>query len=50
MTVPPSLRIHVGSPGRVYLDPDGEALERGVIRAPRVPRSKLRAKYDGTGR
>jgi hypothetical protein len=44
-TVPPSRRVDAGPAGRVYLDPDGEVLDDGVIRAPRAGVAQLRAKY-----
>ncbi|MFV8753934.1 hypothetical protein ACNOYE_25595 [Nannocystaceae bacterium ST9] len=51
LTLPEHLR---GRPGqregateRVYLDPEGEPLEGGLIRAPRASLATLRAKYDG---
>ncbi|MCB9753326.1 MAG: hypothetical protein H6713_25580 [Myxococcales bacterium] len=34
------------APGRVYLDPETGERERELIRAPRVPLGRLRAKYD----
>lgn len=49
VTVPPRWRTASDSTGRVYLDPDGEALEDGLIRAPRASYAELRAKYDGSG-
>jgi hypothetical protein len=49
VTIPDRLRIGQASTGRVYLDPEGELLEDGVIRAPRSTLAQLRAKYDGTG-
>src|SRR5690606_31426476 len=46
VTIPEPLRgPGARSTGRVYLDPDGEALEDGLIRAPRASLSQLRAKY-----
>lgn len=48
-TVPPRFRVDGGSAGRIYLDPDGEALADGSIRAPRVGFGALTRKYDGTG-
>ena len=50
VTLPPRLHLRGVSTGRVYLDPEGEALEGGLIRAPRSTLSALRAKYDGSGR
>jgi hypothetical protein len=48
VTIPEHLRgSSASSTGRIYLDPDGEALEGGLIRAPRASVSQLRAKYDG---
>lgn len=51
VTIPEPLRGRSGSSarstGRIYLDPDGEALADGLIRAPRASVSLLRAKYDG---
>jgi hypothetical protein len=48
VTIPESLRDpRVSSTGRIYLDPDGERLDAGLIRAPRASLSLLRAKYDG---
>ena len=51
VTVPARLRMQQpgDSTGRVYLDPAGELLDNGVIRAPRATLAALRAKYDGTG-
>jgi mannose-6-phosphate isomerase-like protein (cupin superfamily) len=46
VTVPPSLRADGSSSGRVYLDPEGEQLADGAIRAPRAKVSVLRAKYE----
>ncbi len=51
VTIPSSRRdpryVSTDATGRVYLDPEGEALEGGLIRAPRASFSQLRAKYDG---
>lgn len=46
-TVPDALRRERGPTGRLYLDPDGEVLPGGAIRAPRVSVATLRRKYDG---
>jgi len=35
------------APGRVYLDPAGEPLAGGLIRAPRATQGHLQARYDG---
>lgn len=46
VTIPESLRGRgPKSTGRIYLDPDGEPLEDGLIRAPRASLSQLQAKY-----
>jgi hypothetical protein len=50
VTVPPNRRAAGDSTGRVYLDPEGEALGDGLIRAPRATLGALRRKYDGSGR
>lgn len=52
VTIPERLRLRqtTHSTGRVYLDPEGELLDHGVIRAPRATLAALRAKYDGSGR
>jgi hypothetical protein len=48
VTIPEHLRgSSARSTGRIYLDPEGEALEGGLIRAPRASVAQLRAKYDG---
>ena len=36
-----------GAPGRVYLDPHGEALPGGRIRAPRLTATECVARYGG---
>lgn len=51
VTLPAALRMHrgrhAGPTERTYLDPDGEALDEGLIRAPRSTLAALQAKYDG---
>jgi hypothetical protein len=48
VTIPEHLRgPSARSTGRVYLDPEGEPLDGGLIRARRASISQLRAKYDG---
>ncbi len=46
VTLPERLRLDIGDPGRIYIDPQGEALEGGLIRAPRVSRLALRRRYE----
>jgi len=40
-------KLSRGRPGRVYLDPAGEPLADGLVRAPRATLGTLRARYDG---
>jgi hypothetical protein len=48
VTIPEPLRDpRERTTGRIYLDPDGEPLEGGLLRAPRASLSQLRAKYEG---
>jgi hypothetical protein len=48
VTIPEHLRgSSASATGRIYLDPEGEPLDGGLIRAPRASVSQLQAKYDG---